>query len=139
MKINGKRVVDATRKVTIHVTERDVANGNTRDPAGCAAALACMRDLKATKARVHLGRTYVELDDKWLRFRTPQSIRSEVVSFDRGGTFETGDFTFSPLSPGNRATGKRKGGKDQPRKRKIKIARRAYHITTGVRPHGANR
>jgi hypothetical protein len=141
MRINGKKVINATKPVVLHISERDVASGAVKSPAGCAAALACLRQLKAANARVHLGRTYVEIGDKWVRFQTPQSLRAEIVSFDRGGAFDPGDYTLRVMTPNRIPAGKRQGGKsDNIRPRKpVKIARRSYHVTTGVRSHGANR
>lgn len=137
MQIDGMKVVDAKKKVTIVITKADVKNGETKDPAGCAAARACMRDLEATAARVHLGRTYVKIDNKWIRFHTPSSLRSEIIAFDRGGSFAPGKYVLPALQPAKK-TGRRQGSmtNTQPKRRK---RARPYHITTGVREHGANR
>ncbi len=141
MKIDGKPVINATKKIILHISPRDVAQGNNKDPGSCAAARACIRELGAKAARVHLGRTYVKFDDKWLRFGTSHALRTEIVAFDRGGKFSPGTYYISPLQPSHRPAGRRLGSV----KTKVKIARKTHrkrakiHIVSGVRAHGANR
>ncbi len=138
MRIDGLKVVDPRSPIVITVTPRDAKNGQNKNPSGCAAALACVRDVPGcTQARVHLGRTYLRLEDKWLRFKTPRPLRTEIVSFDRGAIFQPGEFRLEPLAPSDRAKGKRQGGADKPKKKFAK--KRTYHTITGVRQHGANR
>jgi hypothetical protein len=137
MTIDGLPVVDAKKPVTIKIGQPDILKGNTRDPAACAAAVACKRIMHAKKARVHLGRTYVLMGKKWLRFMTPMSLRTEIVSFDRGAKFAAGTYVLSPPQPSMRM-GKRTGSDKD--KRKGGAKRRApHHILTGLRAHGANR
>ena len=141
MKIAGIPVVDASKRVTIRITPKDVRDGKTKDPGSCAAARACMRDTKASLARVHLGRTYLKIDKKWIRFQTPDALRSEIISFDRGHDFQAGEYVLRPMSPSNRMTGKAKGSatsKTKPANAKKK-ARIKHHVVHGVRAHGANR
>lgn len=137
MKINGKKVEDARHKIILTITKRDCINGNTRDPGGCAAARALLREVpKCTKARVHLGRIYVDVGAKWLRYKTPQTIRQEIIAFDRGAEFSPGDYTVSPLCASERA-GERA-------KRALSVSKhvrgaqpkvRKYHKVSGVRHH----
>jgi len=142
MRINGKRVVDATVPLPVHVTMADVRKGNTKDPGGCAAAQALMRECGFSQARVHLGRVYVEKPDRWVRFMTPESLSREIVAYDRKGkAFEPGEYRLRPPPPtaklGARyrapgTHGKRTG------KRRVHIAR-VRHVTENVRQRGANR
>lgn len=90
MHIRGKPVVDATLPLEIHITPEDVKSGRTKDPSRCAAARAICREMHAPAARVHVGRTYIEKPDVWIRYDTPRSLRTEVITFDRGGKFEPG-------------------------------------------------
>ncbi len=87
MEIAGKPVRNAKKPVVLVITSDDVKKGATRDPASCAAALACKRQMNASEARVHTGRTYVRIKDEWIRFNTPVSLQKEIVAFDRGGVF----------------------------------------------------
>jgi len=134
MEINGIQVLDATKPMKITITDRDITRGDTKDPAACAAALACKRDLNATEARVHIGRTYVKINNKWTRFNTPKSMRGEIIAFDRGGTFMPGEYTLLPPHHSNKRTVPR-AKKPKPRIAKIK----RYHTVAGIRDHGANR
>lgn len=137
-KINGLPVVNATKPLAIEVTPRDVKSGDTKDPGACAVALACMH-MGYTEARVHLARTYLRLGNKWLKFRTPQSIRTELISFDRGGDFQTGTYILSAIQPSGR-TGKAHGvTKARKRRQRPGQQTRPYHMVSGVRAHGANR
>lgn len=142
MRINGKKVVDATKSLRISISKQDAKNGKTKDPAKCAAARAIVRILiDAKSARVHLGRTYIELEDKWVRYKTPNSLKTEIVSFDRGTApeYSEGEYTLSLISPSDKF-GKRPKptGKTSGKKRRPYIAR-VHHQIEGVRRHGANR
>jgi len=140
MNIDGKPVVNAKSQLTISITERDVEKGSKKDPGGCAAALAAIRDTKCTKARVHLDRTYLLIGENWVRFRTPSSLRNEIIAFDRGGQFMPGNHELKKLRSTRVTTGKRQGGpsnNQRPRKSR-KFARKVRRIE-GVRERGANR
>lgn len=65
MNINGKKVVDAKAPLRISISRQDAESGKNKDPAKCAAANAIVRTIaNAKSARVHLGRTYIEMPDK---------------------------------------------------------------------------
>ena len=145
MRINGKKVVDAKGPLRISISEKDAALGKTKDPAKCAAARAIVRTIADAKsARVHLGRTYIEMDDKWVRYKTPEALKLEIVSFDRGAKAEhtVGDYTLYAPAPTDKLGHPRKKnaptGKTGSRKRRPHIAR-IHHQIEGVRHHGANR
>lgn len=134
MKIEGKKVVDAKGKLQLQITPQDVKNGTKRAPDACAAAKACIRQLGASSAKVHLSRTYVEFPDKWVRYHTPQALRTEIISFDRGERFEAGDYALSPMQAAKR-TGKRQGSNKPVSKAPKKRAK--AHRVTGVRGHAS--
>jgi hypothetical protein len=131
--IDGLPVIDAKRPITITITKSDVDKADVKEPAGCAVARACRRDLHAIEARVHLARVYVRTNKgNWTRYMTPRSMRSEIVAFDRGGQFEPGEFTLSAPSA-TKVLGKRRGGSKPFVKRGKK--RKPPHVITNVR-HG---
>lgn len=141
MEINGKPVVDATEHMMIDISPDDCLRGKTKDPGSCAAARAIMRDYDVKAARVHVGLTYVEEEDRWLRYRTSAALRTELVAFDRGGPFEPGTYMLSPPPKSatlefqrthNKGASKRRNGKG-------KTPKRTRHETTNVRPRGANK
>ncbi len=142
MRINGKKVVDATKPLHISISKRDATLGKTKDPANCAAARAIVRTIADVKgARVHLGRTYIEYPDKWVRYKTPPSLKTEIVSFDRGAKAEytEGDYTLYAPTPSDRLGNRPKpAGKTSGGKRRPHIAR-IHHQIEGVRARGANK
>lgn len=132
-KIEGKPVKDAKRALTVVITHADVKQGAKKNQHSCAAAVSLCRQFEA--AQVHVTRTYVKKNGKWYRYYTPAALRSEIVSFDRGGKFEPGVYTlakcYAPQTQGARATrAYSKSGKPGKNKRKP-------HVTTGIRPHFA--
>ncbi len=142
MEIAGKKVVDARKSLKITISPRDAASGKSKDPANCAAARAIIRTVAdAKQARVHLGRTYIEYPDRWVRFKTPSSLKLEIASFDRGAkaAYSVGNYTLGAISPADR-TGVRKHvqGKTSGVRRRVHIAR-IIHQIEGVRTRGANK
>ena len=142
MRIAGKKVIDATKPLHISISKRDATLGKTKDPGSCAAARAIIRTIVDVKAaRVHLGRTYIEYDDKWVRYKTPESLKLEIVSFDRGAKkeYSEGDYTLYAPSPSSRLGIRPKPqGKTGSRKRRPHIVR-VHHPIEGVRARGANK
>lgn len=143
MKIAGLTVVDAKKKLTVHISNQDVAKGHTKDPSSCAAALACRREVAGcTEAKVHLGRTYLKVGNKWVRHLTPASLRSEIIAFDRGADFAAGEYILQRPTPSQRAqAGMQQGSAKNGAKRTKPNAKKRgkYHVVQGVRPYGANR
>lgn len=110
MNIKGKRVVDATKPLTLKITKTDVKNGQSKLPDSCAAAVTAKRQCKGSLGvRVHLSRVYVEYPDKIVRYFTPASLRTEIISFDRGHEFEPGEYTVAAPYETNKLGVKRKG------------------------------
>jgi hypothetical protein len=143
MEINGKKVVDATKPIIIHITPRDAIEGANKNPSSCAAARAVKRDVaECVSARVHIGRVYVETPTKWIRYQTPDALRTEIIAFDRGGTFEPGNYKLQiPFSAGAHSPGagkKRENSKTKSPRRTL-IAKVKRHEVTGIRPKGATR
>lgn len=147
MEINGKRVVDATKPISIHITKRDTTDGDNKNPSSCAAARAVKRDVpECVNARVHIGRVYVETPKQWVRYETPDALRTEIVAFDRGGQFQPGNYKLGvPAKRDYQAEKKSPSGvsgarKDPSRKRnKVLVAKVKRHEVAGIRPKGANR
>lgn len=168
MEINGKKVVDAKKSAKIVITAKDTKAAANKNPSSCAAALAAKRDIpECLSARVHIGRVYIEQKDKWVRYYTPDALRTEIIAFDRGGSFQPGKYELKPPSktetiqarsakakadrayPNGRSATQR--AKDRaavdpnrsnlvklPRK-VLKVARIKRHEVSGIRPKGAVR
>lgn len=130
--INGLPVVNAKKAIILKVNTADIKSAKTKDPSGCAAAVACRRQLGATEARVHLGRTYVRYNGRWERYITSSPLRDEVVAFDRGGRFEPGEYYLLRIQPSKAKGGKQGAVKYKKRGNK----RKSPHFISGVRPVG---
>jgi hypothetical protein len=142
MRIDKRKVNDATRALKLRIGAEDCRKGNVKDPGGCAAARALLRMPGVTRARVHIARTYVEKNGEWTRYMTPNSLAREVVAFDRGGRtmFEPGEYILGAIPPTARADAMQKRYRTN-KKRKKPTGRRVHlhHRTTKVRTWGANK
>lgn len=139
MKIEGLKVHDANKPLAFHITKRDCSTGNSKSPLSCAAAKALCRADTIDEARVHIARVYIKSRGKWMRYSTPPALRGEIIAFDRGGSFQPGDYKLSPVQPTVRfGVRKRKPNNlDGSRPQK----RFKPHIVKGIRSHaslGAN-
>lgn len=126
----GLPVVDADKDMVIHVNAKDIANSIKKNPDKCAAANAGKRELRRD-VKVFLSRMYVKADNgkKWIRYLTPSNAAREIVSFDRGSSFEPGDYKFKAASLGQRLGNSRSNNhKDTGNGHK-----RSQHITANVR------
>src|SRR5258705_232007 len=89
----GLPLVDADNDIELHIKPIDIKNSRKNDAANCAAAKAGQRELKRD-IRVFISRTYIKNKKHWVRFITPPSISREITSFDRGASFEPGEYTL---------------------------------------------
>lgn len=131
--IAGLPVENADKPLSISISKKDVLWGNTKDPSGCAAARCLSRMPYVEEARVHIARTYIKVKGKWHRYLTPPSLRQEIVSFDRGGTFQPGEYELLPLPP---AEAERIGTARTPFKKEQRgkgSKRHKPHKMTGIR------
>lgn len=137
MKINGIEVFDAVRPVVLHIRRHDTVKGLPRSPEGCAAALSACRLPGVIEARVYRARTYLLRQDAngrkhWSRHITPGSIRSEIISIDRGGRFEPGDYRIMPPAKSMKLGSIKPTGP----KKKNTGAKRVKMLVKGIRRHG---
>ncbi len=103
--IDGTPVTDGKSSILLTITDGDIAKSDPKHPETCAAARAICRDFGAVEARVHLSRIYIKRKKSslWERYVTPPNLRTEIVSFDRGGGFDPGEYRLTPVQPSNRA------------------------------------
>jgi hypothetical protein len=133
--INGLPIRNATESLLLHITGPDVKSARIKRPDFCVVAQAVKRELHAKEVRVHIGRVYVRTTGThWTRYITPGSLRAEIISFDRGGTFALGVHTLQKIGPvkthhAGKTQGTRKAGKQTKTGKK----RRAYHAVRDVR------
>lgn len=130
-KIDGSKIVNAKTKLTIKITPSDINNSSRKSPEDCAMAVAVKRICHAKDVRVHLSRTFVKQGKEWVRYRTPINVSKEIVAFDRGGTFEPGEYELIPLTKNQAERHKPRG----PHKSKG-APRRIVRATGNVRRSG---
>lgn len=145
MFINGKPVINGKRPFTLSINKKDIAKGKNKEPGGCAAAIALMRENKdITAVRVHVGRIFVEAPHAWVRYKTPSTLRDEIIAFDRGGEFWPGEHLVQPLTKSEQAYIDNKEWKKIQRDRaddppRSERKRQISHIVPGVRPRGRSK
>lgn len=125
---NVELVVDATKPVEVSVNRRDCKEAKKLNPTECALARAARRELKSDGVIIGMGTSYVIRGKQAIRFETPDSVKREIISFDRHQDFAPGDYYLTPKSP-TKQLGKnrhnRKGGNHKPI--------RKYHHSARVR------
>lgn len=125
----GDKVVDATQDLEISITKNDVTNSRKKDPNNCAAARAIKREYKCKEVAVFLSRTFVKNRNKWVRYITPASISREITSFDRGASFEPGEYSLKRPCDAQKL-GYRPGGRNKTR---TGTGKQRYHVTANIR------
>ncbi len=137
MKIDGTKVVDAKRSLTFLITAKDIkaaSKGGRKNPNACAAAQALMRKygkVGVSEVRVQLGRTYVKHGKVWKRYQTTGPLYREVITFDRYGDFEPGEYRIIPPTP-SAQLGARSGTSTNQNSKSGKL-RQKYHFMANVR------
>lgn len=94
-----KYAIDSDHVVEISVGQKDCKDAKKLNPAECALARAAKRELRADGVIIGLASSYVIKGKKAIRFATPESVKREIVSFDRHEDFAPGDYYLTPKSP----------------------------------------
>src|SRR6266576_7200723 len=94
-----KSVEDARDPITIEVSKEDARSKGRRDHKHCAFAVACQRMTKASGVIVAVKTAYLIYKDQAFRYKLPESISREIVSFDRDATFSPGTYRLRSPSP----------------------------------------
>lgn len=128
--------IDASEPVEVSVQARDCKDGKKSNPMDCALARAAKRELHVDGVIIGISSSYLIKDDTAVRFNTPESVRREIVSFDRNGDFATGDYYLTPkcesLKLGSPSWRKfYKTGKTKTVKRKVHISARVRILPKG--------
>lgn len=129
-KLTDRLLKDATKPLQLTITPQDIKGSAKGDPANCAAAEACKRQLAANEVLIYRSRAYVLKGKVWTRYIVPESLKSEIVAFDRGARFEPGTYTLGKPSSGSRL-GEYHSGKSGPSGGRR--TKRPIHRTTNVR------
>jgi hypothetical protein len=135
-----KTVKDAEEEARIQVTNRDNQSAKVRNHTACAMAVACKRTYQADGVIVAISVAYIIKNGVATRYRLPESIAREVVSFDRKGGFAPGEYKI--LAPKERhVIGKQQGStKDHTQEEDIIVRggtppkkKPFVHFTEGIR------
>jgi hypothetical protein len=124
-----KVVVDANRNAFIEVTKADASSKAVKNHNACAMAVACKRKFKLDGVIISRSVAYLIKGTQARRFKLPESVSREVVSFDRGGGFAPGKYELSHVPPSMsepRQTSRDRGDRGSKPKR-------FKHVTTNVR------
>lgn len=125
---NVTNVIDAKSDLPILITKQDFKKGKIKSPDSCAMAKAIEREHDG--AIISLSTAYVIDGNKAIRYKVPDSVAREIVSFDRNSEFAPGSYTLKMPSPSLRLTNKPKTTKPTNKSKKEK---RTYHRTVGLR------
>lgn len=88
-------VEDATQQVHIEVTPRDVSTSKRKAHSECAMAVACKRSLNLDGVIIATSIAYLIKGTEATRYQVPEHLAREVVSFDRGAGFESGEYDLN--------------------------------------------
>jgi hypothetical protein len=126
------KVTDADEDITIEVVSDDSSKGAIKDHEHCAFARACQRKFSAKGVIVSVNTAYVIMKGGAVRYKLPESVSREVVSFDRKGGFAEGTYILKAPNKSMRLgarRGRAGGGTHKPKGGKP----RKFHYTTGIR------
>lgn len=127
---NVNQVQDAKQSITVEVTKRDNESAQVRNHKTCAMAVACKRKTHADGVIVSVATMYVVEGKKAIRYKLPERVSREVISFDRNGGFASGEYTANPPS-NDQKLGVGRGGNGPKTGKGKKLSRK--HLTTGIR------
>ena len=122
-------VKDATDETIIEVTAADEAHATKRNHKSCAMAVACKRKFNLDGVIISVKTAYLVKGRIARRFKFPESVSREVVSFDRNGGFAPGEYRLVPPSKGQRLGTKGGNTKHTGTGHKKVMS----HFTTGIR------
>lgn len=126
------KVIEAKKDLRINVTAEDCKGARKKKPDACALAKACERSYDG--AIVSLSTAYLIKGDKAFRYRVPQAVSRELVSFDRHHDFAPGEYKLKAPSKSFRLRprGDRPLKPDRHKPHHAQIKRR-NHRTAGIR------
>lgn len=128
-----RKVTDATEKALIEVTTRDAQSKAVKHHNACVMAVACKRKFNLDGVIISRSVAYLIKGDEATRYHIPSSVAREIVSFDRGAGFETGNYELSAIGKASRMGARAGRELDPERERKSKDKQRFRHLTTNVR------
>jgi len=126
-------VTDADDDLLVNVTEKDEKASKKKDHGECAMATAVKRQEKATSVIISASTAYVIRGTHATRYKVPEAVSKEVVSFDRGASFEAGDYKLKAVPKSGRLGTYRGPMTDAKNTHSGKLAKRFIHHTANIR------
>jgi hypothetical protein len=133
---NVKKVTDATENSFIEVTAKDASSKAVRDHGACVMAVACKRKLNLDGVIIARSVAYLIKDGKATRYKLPQSVSREIVSFDRGAGFEIGKYQLDKIRPSQKLGARHERANDERENHQAQGKAKTpkfKHITTNIR------
>lgn len=123
-------VEDADTDIDIEVTNKDSQSAVVRNHKGCAMAVACKRKMKLDGVIISVSTAYLVKDGVATRYKLPESVSREVVSFDRKGGFSSGQYSLKAPAESAKLGAEKisKTGPHHAHKQRLK-----HHMTEGIR------
>jgi hypothetical protein len=130
-----KSVRDADDDLMVEVTSKDEKASKRKDHGECAMAVAVKRQEKATSVIISSRTAYVIKGTEAVRYKVPEAVSKEVVSFDRGSSFESGDYKLKAFPKSGRLGSyhAKDTREDNSRPRTGGAAKRFIHHTANIR------
>jgi hypothetical protein len=128
-------VHDADDDLLLEVNAQDSTEGKLKDHSHCAFARACQKKFKARGVIVSINTVYVIQKEGATRYKLPESVSREIISFDRKGGFAEGEYMLKAPPKSNRlgARHERPDNRTGSHAGKRKGKTRFMHLTTGIR------
>ena len=126
------KVTDSKSNALIEVTQRDVESKAVKDHNGCAMAVACKRKFKLDGVIISRSVAYLVKNNEATRFKLPESVSREIVSFDRGAGFAPGNYELESV-PKTSRLGARSDRPTTDNAHRDGKPKRHKHYTTNVR------
>lgn len=106
----GRKLVDATKPLKVTVRKGDVDKADRKSPRSCALSWAVYRENEVEEVIVYKSVAYLVYSDRIVRYELNAGIQEEIVTFDRHGTFDLGDYRLKPPRPSLRLDAIRTSG-----------------------------
>lgn len=125
---NVTKIKDATKSISVEVLPKDIDYKAKKKHGECAIAQACKRSMSLDGAVIAPSRAFLVKGDTVTRYELSAQAIRELVSFDRGGSFEPGNYRMHKIAK-RRRFGNRGGGWG----RKTGERRTKRHVVSNIR------
>lgn len=127
---NVTSVRDSSNSMEVQVTKKDCSSKSLESPNDCAMARACKRQYDG--AVISPSVAYMINGKEAIRFKVPTSVSREIISFDRSGGFQPGDYWLKAPSDTEKL-GPRKHPQPKNKKKGYPKTKSRYHRTAAIR------